>query len=62
MSIQVNIHEAKGLSNLSGRIKARAAIVETAGAYGRPKELDVQSSRSVEEYTHVKFDDAAFNL
>jgi hypothetical protein len=64
MSLQVIIHEAKGLSNLTGRIKVRATIVESSGSGYSVRDQDVISleSRSVDEYTNVKFDDADFNL
>ena len=64
MSIQVIIHEAKGLSELSGRIKVRVAVVEATGSgYSqRDVESESQESRSVEEFSNVKFDDADFNL
>ena len=64
MSIQVIVHEAKGLSGLSGRIKVRVAVLEATGSgYGqRDQEVESQESRSVEEFSNVKFEDADFNL
>jgi hypothetical protein len=64
MSVQVIVHEAKGLSGLSGRIKIRVAVVEASGGgYSqRDQEGESQESRSVEEFNNVKFDDADFNL
>jgi len=64
MSIQVIVHEAKGLSGLSGRIKVRVAVVEasSSGYSQRDVEGESQESRSVEEFSNVKFDDADFNL
>jgi hypothetical protein len=60
MSIQVIITEAKGLSNLSGRVKARVAILETTNYTDR--EIESRDSSSVEEYTNVAFSDANFKL
>jgi|SaaInlStandDraft_7_1057024.scaffolds.fasta_scaffold513089_1 hypothetical protein len=62
--LNVTIHEAKGLNNLSGRIKCRAALVTADhNSYSRStREVDSQDSRSVEEYNNVKFDDATFSL
>ena len=62
MSIEVVVHEAKGLNNLQGRIKARVTISESRGGYGSANTIDEQTSRSVEEYSNVTFDDAQFTL
>ncbi len=60
MSIHVIITEAKGLSNLTGRVKARVAILETTNYTDR--EIESRDSSSVEEYTNVTFSDANFKL
>jgi hypothetical protein len=62
MSIQVVVHEAKGLNGLTGRIKAKAFITEIASYSHRSTTVAEQTSRSVDEYTNVKFDDADFKL
>ena len=64
MSLQVIITEAKGLSNFTGRIKARVAILEASnsGYRGADREIDTRDSSSVEEFTNVKFEDADWKL
>jgi hypothetical protein len=43
MSIQVIIHEAKGLSGLSGRIKVRVAVLESTGSGYSQRDLEGES-------------------
>jgi hypothetical protein len=64
MSLQVIITEAKGLSNLTGRIKARVAILEASNSGYREadREIDTRDSSPVEEFTNVKFEDADWKL
>ena len=56
MSLQVTVHEAKALNNVSGRIKCRVELKQ-----GSRRSIP-ESSISVEEETNPMFREADFNL